>query len=163
MLKKLIERNYDPEATIEVHVCYEKTALVEDCFLPPPKFKVAKKIIKQIEPPSVMALNLIDDTSDVLYAYFSAYKKLFGEEDVEWSGTATMNKAVHVIKTFRHSTGVSNEDIIAFISKILPLWVQRLRSNESFPNTRPTLRALFEGKRYYWINRNLLYRQWALK
>jgi hypothetical protein len=161
-LKNLLDRNYDPDATVAVHMSFEKTKLIEDCFIPTQRPRAAQKVIKKIMSPSETAMNLIDDTSDVLYAYFAAYKRLFGEEDAEWSSTS-MSKAVYIIKTFRHSTGVSNEDIVAFITKILPLWVSRLRSNETFPGSRPTLRALFEGKRYYWINRNLLYRQWAPK
>jgi len=162
-IRGLLNRTYDPEMTISVSLSFTKTSFVEDCFIDTAKPKITKKLVKKIRPPSEAASMLVDDTSEILFEYFSQYKKHFGEEDSVWTGVTQMNKAVRMIKTFRHSVGVSNEDIIAFIRKIIPLWAKQLRANTGFPNSRPTLGVLFEGKRYYWSNRNLLYRQWAPK
>lgn len=160
-IMSLLHRTYNPDDTISVHPTYKKTAFVEDCMLIAPKPKVAKKIIGKILPPSEAAAILVDDTAPVLCAYFVKYKKYFGEEDSAWTGNAGMSKAIRLVKMFKNSTGVTNEDIVAFIDKIIPLWARRLRDNAGFPNSRPSLQMLFEGKRFYWSNRNLLYRQWS--
>lgn len=160
-IMSLLHRTYDPDSTILVHPAYKKTAFVEDCMLDKPKRTVAKKIVGKILPPSEAAAILVDDTADVLHTYFVKYKKYFGEEDSVWTGNAGMSKAVRIVKMFKNSTGVTNEDIVAFIDKIIPLWAKRLRDNAGFPNRRPSLQMLFEGKRFYWTNRNLLYRQWS--
>ena len=104
--------------------------------------------------------------SDEIYAvnhtlsyYFAAYKKFYKEEDPEWN-SKNMQKARMLVNSLIEETGTTTMEVMDYVKKIMPLWYNRLINQESFPDRRPTLHLLFNGKRWYWGNRKLLYRQW---
>lgn len=96
----------------------------------------------------------------VLAFYFDLYKRFFHEEDPEWAGVSS-HKAVLVVDKLAQEVAEGDyRKIVNYVRKIMPLWVARLKRNEEFPNSRPTVQTLFGGTRYFWTNRNLLYRRW---
>ncbi len=96
----------------------------------------------------------------VVGIYFSLYKRFFHEEDPEWVGTSS-HRAVTVVEQFATEVSEGNyRPVINYVRKIFPLWVMQLKRGESFPDSRPTVKALFCGTRYFWSNRNLLYKRW---
>ena len=146
----------------------------EDRYLPVATPK-AKKIIKRTGPkpkkaipPSERyqpAISTWQTTGEgnaevVVGIYFSLYKRFFHEEDPEWVGTSS-HRAVIVVEQFATEVSEGNyRPVINYIRKLFPLWVRQLKLGESFPENRPTIKALFCGTRYFWSNRNLLYKRW---
>lgn len=96
----------------------------------------------------------------MLGIYFKLYKQYFHEEDPEWVGYPT-NQALLFITKFTSELAENDyRRVIIFIKKIIPLWVIRLKNEHDFPNRRPSIQQLFCGRRHFWTNRNLYYKQW---
>jgi hypothetical protein len=175
-LQSLLDRTYLPTKIISISQEVQRTTFAEDFYMVPPVKKVIKRVKgktpKKAIPPSERYKDSIhafrfegaEPNAEVaLGHYFILYKRLFHEEDPEWAGVSS-HKAIQLIEQLAHD--VTDEDyrkIINFIRKILPLWVSRLKRGEEFPNSRPTVHSLFGGTRYFWKNRNILYRQWDEK
>lgn len=146
----------------------------EDNYLPVATPK-AKKIVKRkgakpkkAIPPSERYQSAIStwqssgegNAEVVVGYYFFLYKKFFHEEDPEWVGTSS-HRAVTVVEQFATEVSEGNyRPVINYVRKLFPLWVKQLKLGESFPENRPTIKALFCGTRYFWSNRNLLYKRW---
>lgn len=146
----------------------------EDVYLPVVQPKV-KKIVKRKGakpkksiPPSDRYLSAISNwqasgngnAEVVLGIYFTLYKRFFHEEDPEWIGVSS-HRAITIVEEFATEITDGNyRPLINYVRKIMPLWVGQLKRGESFPDNRPTVKALFCGTRYFWSNRNLLYKRW---
>lgn len=173
-LNDLLANTYIASKAVVINL--EPTLLrhAEDSYLPVATPK-AKKIVKRkgpkpkkAIPPSERyqsAISTWQSTAEgnaevVAGIYFSLYKRFFHEEDPEWVGTST-HRAVAVIEQFATEVSEGNyRPVINYVRKIFPLWVGQLKRGESFPENRPTIKALFCGTRYFWSNRNLLYKRW---
>lgn len=92
--------------------------------------------------------------------YFKLYLKLFGEEDPQWNGVDLKTALASIRLMANNLTDGNYRAIIVYISKIMPLWKMRLVDGQAFPNSRPTVAALFGGKRHFWANRKVYYTQW---
>lgn len=172
-LQSLLDRDYLPTKIISISQEVQRTTFAEDFYMVPPVKKVIKRVKgktpKKAIPPSERYKESIQafrfegaepNAEVALGHYFILYKRFFHEEDPEWAG-ASSHKAVQLVEQLANDvTDGDYRKIINFIRKILPLWVARLKRGEEFPSSRPTVHTLFGGSRYFWKNRNILYRQW---
>jgi hypothetical protein len=172
-LQALLAGSYTPERIIKIQKESPQTSgFTEDCFITTKKIRrkpVKGQTPKKAIPPSKRfetALSEFEqgvraaDAEVVLGYYFGMYKRFFHEEDPDWSGANTHPAVVMVQRMAREVTEGDYRKLAIFVRKILPMWIQRLKDNEEFPGRRPTLPALFSGRRYFWANRNILYKQW---
>jgi len=175
-LHNLLSNTYISSKNVIIDLDPKLIRYAEDSYLPiataPP---TTKKIVKRkgnkpkkAIPPSQRYQTSISDwqTSGqgnaevVLGLYFSLYKRFFHEEDPEWVGVSS-HRAIVTIDQFVTEVADGNyRPVINYVRKILPLWVGQLKRGENFPENRPTIKALFCGTRYFWSNRNLLYKRW---
>ncbi len=66
-----------------------------------------------------------------------------------------------LINSLLEDTETSTMEVMTYVKRLMPLWRNRLANPDiDFPDRRPSLRLLFNGKRWYWSNRRILYRQW---
>lgn len=174
-LRQLLERTYVPSRVIVIEYEIKRTKFAEDMYLQPTVKKIRRvkgSVPQKVIPPSERFREHVDafmtggaepTAETVLGFYFTLYKQFFHEEDPEWAG-APSTKAVTMVE--RLATEVAENDyrrIVVFIRKIMPLWVDQLKQGSDFPNNRPTVNALFGSSRYFWTNRNLLYKRWQEK
>lgn len=169
-LQQLINNDFDPIEIITI-TKIEQTKFAEDDYFPaPPKRKSpTKKNIKKIVPLSEQfktdvakfTIGKLEGSPEiVLGVYFDLYKRLFHEEDPQWADKS-ITPAISTIRTMAIKVADGNyKNLVIFLRKIMPLWKQRLIENQQFPNSRPTIEALFGGKRYFWANRKVLYKKW---
>ena len=175
-LKLLLSNEFDKDKKVIIKQTIKiRNEAPEDKLLPINKNKVIKikaTPTKRIKPSESFDAHIKNYEKGIVSAnakivlgyYFKGYKKLFGEEDPYWSGRKDFTHALILVnKLAEDTTNNDYKSIIDFVRRILPLWHRRLVNNESFPENRPTLQHLLAGKRYYWANRKLLYRQWQKK
>jgi hypothetical protein len=172
-IESLLDGTYNPDKRIEIERVVKVSKFAEDCFITskrvtrkPTVGKVPKKVIplsKRYERHirEVESGRQELDEKAVLGYYFLLYKQYFREEDPEWSGTNTHPAELMIYRMAVELTECDYRKILIYLRKIFPLWIRRLKGGSDFPNNRPTVQSLFAGKRYFWTNRNILYKQWA--
>jgi hypothetical protein len=172
VLKSLINNNFKQNEFVIIKKKRQQSKFVEDLYFRNKQKKKRKSPIrKKVIPPSEYMEKYTDyavnieyseshEVKRVLAQYFIYYKKFYKEEDPEWN-SKNMQKAVMLVNSLIEETGTTTMEVMDYVKKIMPLWYQRLINQESFPDRRPSLRLLFNGKRWYWSNRKLLYRQWS--
>jgi hypothetical protein len=171
-LKDLLNNRYDSTKIITIHKKIIKTSFAEDEIFRQNKLPQTKQRRKRTPTKQTPSMRFAQAKKEfdqglnegsaeaVLGVYFKRYLTLFGEEDPQWNG-GDCKEAISTIKSFTNSVTAGNyRMVIVFIRKLMPLWKQRLVNGESFPNSRPTIDALFGGKRHFWANRKIYYRQW---
>ena len=166
----LADNNYNPNESVEMFIRRRISKFEEDVVRVPVKRKRKPRNQNKTKTPSEIYgphydRYLISDRSKkadaqiVLGCYFHLYKILFEEEDPEWVGQS----CVKIIRNINHmSHAVCEGDfskLIEFLETLLPLWAKRLREGENFPNTRPSIDALFV-RRKIWAQRFAFYHQW---
>lgn len=174
-LHNLLSNTYIESKSVIINLDPTLVRHAEDSYLPVATPTTTKKIVKRkgnkpkkAIPPSQRYQNEITawQTSGqgsaevVLGIYFSLYKRHFHEEDPEWVGISS-HRAITTIEQFATEVTEGNyRPVTNYVRKIFPLWVGQLKRGENFPENRPTIKALFCGTRYFWSNRNLLYKRW---
>lgn len=169
-INQLLNSTYDPNAEIEITKEESRSSFLEDSFFDIPKLKHTKNVVVRTDPSKTYydlvsrhTTGDLDKLTPELVAgyYFYLYKRLFHEEDPEWTGRS-LRPALETIRSMVLQTaGNDYSAVIEFLKKILPLWKQRLLACEDFPNNRPTIETMFGKKRYFWANRKLLYKRWS--
>lgn len=170
-IQELLHNTYKPGRVVAIKQMIKSSSFAEDFYLEPTVKKV-KRIKgtmpkKAINPSDRYDANVksfnqgAEPTAEtVLGFYFTLYKRYFHEEDPDWAGTSTV-KAINIVKKLADElTDGDFRKILNYTRKIFPLWVRRLKLNSDFPNNRPTVNTIFGGSRYFWANRNLLYKRW---
>lgn len=163
VLRSIIDGSFKPNEIVVITKKSNQSKFIEDLYFRNKKKIKKKKMLPKL--PSELFENDISKnkeitTRSILAVYFKGYKKLFGEEDSEWN-SKNIQKAEMLVNSLLEDTGTSKIEVMSYIKKILPLWYNRLIHKEDFPDRRPSLNLLFNGKRWYWSNRKLLYRQWS--
>jgi hypothetical protein len=174
-LKQLLTNQYDSTRVVKLKKNRIPSRFAEDELFKQtkiPRVRTRKKRIPTKVTPSAKYANEIENfnaglnegsAETVLGIYFKLYLKLFGEEDPEWNGT-DHKQALATVRSFANNLTAGNyRMIIVFLRKLMPLWKIRLQTNEKFPTNRPTIEALFGGKKHFWANRKLYYRTWQNK
>jgi hypothetical protein len=173
-LLQLLKRTYIPTKTVSVSQEIQRTKFAEDFYLEDSIAKIAKRkrrIVKQTIPPSEQFRAQVEScrqdgaeitAETVLGYYFILYKKFFHEEDPEWAG-GKLHRAIQIVEKLALDTGGDYRKLVIFVKKIMPLWVGQLKQETDFPGRRPTISTLFGNSRYFWTNRNILYRKWQEK
>jgi hypothetical protein len=173
-LNELLHNTYKPGRIIAIKQYVKKTSFAEDFYLEPTakKIKRVKGAVpkKAIKPSERYTQNIESfqqgaepSVETVLGFYFTLYKRHFHEEDPDWAGASTSRAITLVTKFANELTDGDYRKILNFIRKIFPLWVKRLKQGQDFPTNRPSVQSMFGGTRYFWANRNLLYKRWQEK
>lgn len=170
ILQSLIDRRFDPSKTINiVRSSGDISPLAEDMLTPPIEIKRVKPRRTVQEAASVFFQPFLNeyhkgtrqaDVNVVLAYYYTTYKNLFKEDDPEWDHNTPNRVAILVTKMAQTCTNNDYKPLINFVQQIMPLWYERLVQHKDFPNTRPTIQALFGDKRHFWANRKVYLQQW---
>lgn len=173
-LHELLHRTHTPERVIAIKQTVKSSSFAEDFYLEPTikkvkrvKGAVPKKAIKPSER-YTQSINSFQQGAEptaetVLGFYFSMYVRYFHEEDPDYAGTSSARAIAIVDKLANELTDGDYRKILNYTRKLFPLWVKRLKRGHDFPDTRPSVRSMFGGSRYFWANRNLLYKKWQEK
>jgi len=173
-LHELLHRTFTPGRAVSIKQTIKSSTFAEDFYLEPTvkkikrvKGEVPKKAIKPSERyerhVSSFRQGAEPTAETVLGFYFDMYKRYFHEEDPDWAGSSTV-RAVNIVKKLADELTDGNyRPILNYVRKLFPLWVIRLKQHHDFPNNRPTINSMFGGNRYFWANRNLLYKRWQEK
>lgn len=172
ILQQLLKHTYTPDTRVTLFKKAKLSSFAEDMFIETPKLCKKKSVKKSNIKPSERYRKEIDkykagklkaNAKVVLGHYFVLYKREYKEEDPIWATYSSASALTTIDKLAQHILDNDYEPIIAYTKKIMPLWLERLHSGQSFPTNRPTVQAMYGGTYHFWANRNLLYKQWQIK
>ena len=175
-LDMIRHRTFTSGRTVAIKKQTKPSTFAEDFYLEPKLTKKVKRVKGAVPqkavPPSkryerfiagFMQEGATPCAETVLGFYFTLYKRYFHEEDPDWAGQNT-TKAVTIVKKLADDTTEGDyRKLVNYVRKLFPMWVKRLKQGHEFPNNRPTVHSMFGGNRYFWANRNLLYKRWQEK
>lgn len=168
ILENLLSGNFTQTQIVVISKKPERSKFLEDLIMrrkkpgkqrkksPPKKPKLPSEIFEN----ELKSSDEFDITVEkILGTYFVLYKKIYKDEDPEWN-SKNIQKAKIIVNKLLEETGTNKLEVMTYVKRIMPLWYRRLVSEEKFPDQRPSLSLLFNGKRWFWNNRKILYRQW---
>lgn len=168
ILQSLINYDFNPDKLIIIRR-YMKQTPTEDQFINQTLHKITHKTTRKVKTPSdklgsyrakYLRKQIEANSQVVLSYYFKLYKELFGEDDPEWTKGNLREPLAIITRLANEQTKGNYEILIGYTKRMLPLWCNQLKNGAEFPNRRPTVSMLYGGKRFFWSNRNILYRQW---
>lgn len=170
-LQQLLDKTFDPFAVVEFKVARKTTRFSEDLALSARIVK-GRRTVRVKSTPKLPSEKFgphyedyksgkkTADAQTVLGCYFKMYRDIFEEEDPEWAGENCV-KPLYNINMMAHAVCDGDfKKLVEFAEELIPLWAEQLRKGSNFPNTRPTIDALFV-RRKIWAQRFLLVRRWT--
>lgn len=148
-----------------------RTDFAEDCFLSIEKPKKKRKKLRYAPQKSHIELlkdkylayisekETNPDDHIVFGCYLYLYAQEFGEDDPEWVVVKPFTGLFKIKKMANDLTDGNYVPIIEYLETLIPLWANRLRNGESFPNMRPTFDTLLT-RRKIWAQRHMLSNRW---